>query len=51
MTESHTYTVEEYETITRYMSEDIEGMRKTITLLLEQVDVLNRRIEHMQDYV
>ena len=51
MTEPHTYTVEEYEVITRYMSEDIEGMQKTLTLLLEQIDVLNRRIAHMQDYV
>jgi hypothetical protein len=49
MSEPHTYTVEEYETITRYMSEDMDHMKKTIDLLLQQVDVLNARIELLRE--
>jgi hypothetical protein len=44
MSEPLTYTVEEYEEITRYMSEDMDHMKKMIDLLLQQVDVLNARI-------
>jgi hypothetical protein len=45
MSEPRIYTIEEYEVITRYMSEDMDDMKKTIDLLLQQVDVLNARIE------